>query len=112
MTDSFTRSRSSGTFPKYASLTIGPSVDSGPGTNGIAIVVSGDGVNMPRIQTDTSPDFALPRLAAGIRHRVGRFERHHPHSRDRAGAPRCVAKSSAPSSRTVRSTSMSNGVPV
>ena len=35
---------------------MGPSVDSGPATNGIAIVVSGDGVNMPRIHTETSPE--------------------------------------------------------
>src|SRR5438093_12170137 len=49
-------SRSAGTFPKYASLTIGPSVDSGPSANGRTIVVCDDGLNIPRIHTDTSPD--------------------------------------------------------
>src|SRR4029453_14481832 len=56
MTGPFTRRRSDGTLPKYASLTTGPSVDSSPGAKGIVIVVLGDGANIPRIHTDTSPD--------------------------------------------------------
>src|SRR4029453_2476426 len=48
--------RSAGTLPKYASFTIGPIAVSGPCMYGMAIVVAGDGLNMPRIQVETRPD--------------------------------------------------------
>jgi hypothetical protein len=51
-------------------LTIGPSVDSGPGTNGTAIVVDGVGANCPRIQIEISPvpgAHAVPVLTTSFR---------------------------------------------
>ena len=68
----------------------------------------GDGVNMPRIHVETSPDVGCQ--VAGPRFDgVGRFERHG-FNAGTPGPPRRVAKSPSASSRTVRSTSISNGV--
>src|SRR5439155_20626347 len=50
-----TASRSGGTGPKYAALTIAPRAASGPGSNGTTTVVCGDGLNIPRIHTETRP---------------------------------------------------------
>src|SRR4029453_4156627 len=61
MTGPFTRRRSDGTLPKYASFTTGPIVESSPATNGIVMVVLGDGANIPRIHTDTSPELRCHR---------------------------------------------------
>src|SRR6185436_10734729 len=101
-----TISRSAGTFPKYASLTTGPSAASGPGANGSAMVVSGEGVNIPRIQIETSPDSgchgALPALVTVLDDSNATVRTALP-----GDSPSCVVTSAAVSRRTVRSTSIS-----
>src|SRR5947209_12759346 len=97
--DSLTTSRSAGTRPKYASLTTGPSVDSGPDAIGSAIVVCSEGLNIPRIHTDTRPDCgchdALPTL-------VTVFDDSNATMRTAVAGdtPSCPATSSSVSSRT------------
>ena len=87
-------SRSAGTLPKYASLTTGPSVDSGPASNGNAIVVCGVGSNWPRIQIETSPDPCVHGFGAGVGDGVRRFEGHRC-ARRPGVVPSCLAISSA-----------------
>src|SRR3954465_14659969 len=102
--------RSGGTFPKYASLTIGPRDASGPGSNGITIVVRGDGLNWPRIHTETSPDClvhaARPAFAIVLDDSNATRCTASPDN-----VPSCFADSSRFHNRTVRSISASRLVP-
>src|SRR4029077_20130857 len=97
-------SRSARTFPKYASLTMGPLVDSGPGVNGRTIVVSADGLNIPRIHTETSPASvfhpAFPAFGAVMDDSTATVLTALP-----GDTPNTLATSALDNRRTVRSTS-------
>src|SRR5262249_38963414 len=110
ITDPFTTRRSGGTFPKYASLTMGPREELGPATKGRAMVVSGDGLNMPRIQIDTSPASRVHAVRPALR--IVFDDSYATIRTAAAGAVvNFVAASASVSARTVRSTAISSGVP-